>query len=43
MFPKKEITLQNYFSAAYTLAQTINQKNYAVIKTIKSLVELKNS
>ena len=43
MFLKKELTFQHYLSAAITSAQTFNQKNYPVIKIIKTLTELKNS
>jgi hypothetical protein len=42
MFPKKELIHQNYLSDAITPAQTLNQKNYQVIKIIKTLNELKS-
>jgi len=43
MFPKKELAPQNYLPDAITPAQLLNQKNYQVIKIIKSLNDLKNS
>ena len=43
MFLKKELAPQNYLPDAITPAQLLNQKNYQVIKMIKSLNDLKNS
>jgi hypothetical protein len=43
MFLKKELTFQNYLSAAITSAHTLNQKNYQVIQIIQTLNDLKNS